>query len=94
MSVVDEAAQVIHEWLQEHFSITQDTGNPRDIAQRIADAGLLAEDRSPQPPTGLEPCIESSEHKENVRSVEINQAIQEFLHRPRLNGEASNDHIR
>lgn len=43
MSVVDKAAQVIHEWLQEHFYISQDTGDPRAIAQRIADAGLLAD---------------------------------------------------
>lgn len=43
MSVVDKAAQVIHEWLQENFYISQDTGDPREIAQRIADAGLLAD---------------------------------------------------
>lgn len=43
MSVVDKAAQVIDEWLQEHYVITHDTGDPRAIAQRIADAGLLAD---------------------------------------------------
>ncbi|CAB0549447.1 hypothetical protein CIP107532_00527 [Corynebacterium diphtheriae] len=42
MSVVDKVAQVIDEWLQEHYVITHDTGDPRAIAQRIADAGLLA----------------------------------------------------
>lgn len=42
MSVVDRVAQVIDEWLQEHFYISQDTGDPREIAQCIADAGLLA----------------------------------------------------
>lgn len=43
MSNIDKAARVIHEWLQEHFYISQDTGDPRAIAQRIADAGLLAD---------------------------------------------------
>ncbi|WP_281510674.1 hypothetical protein [Corynebacterium belfantii] len=42
MSNIDKAARVIHEWLQERFYISQDTGDPRAIAQRIADAGLLA----------------------------------------------------
>ncbi|AEX67314.1 hypothetical protein [Corynebacterium diphtheriae] len=42
MNNIDKAARVIHEWLQEHFYISQDTGDPRAIAQRIADAGLLA----------------------------------------------------
>lgn len=82
MNNIDKAAQVIDEWLQENFSITQGTGTPRDIAQRIADAGLLAEGHSPQPPTGLEPRIESSEHKENVRSVEITPAMQELFSQP------------
>lgn len=43
MSVVDKAAQVIDEWLQENHLITFDTGDPRDIAQQLADAGLLAD---------------------------------------------------
>lgn len=43
MSVVDKVAQVIDEWLQEHYVITHDTGDPRAIAQCIADAGLLAD---------------------------------------------------
>lgn len=43
MEKVDKATQVIDEWLQENFYISQDTGNPREIAQRIADAGLLAD---------------------------------------------------
>ncbi|CAB0818914.1 hypothetical protein FRC0291_01176 [Corynebacterium diphtheriae] len=42
MEKVDKATQVIDEWLWDNHSITQDTGNPRDIAQRLADAGLLA----------------------------------------------------
>ncbi|CAB1013678.1 hypothetical protein FRC0534_01111 [Corynebacterium diphtheriae] len=42
MNIVDKVAQVIDEWLQENFFISQDTGDPRAIAQRIADAGLLA----------------------------------------------------
>lgn len=42
MNNIDKAARVIHEWLQENFFISQDTGDPRAIAQRIADAGLLA----------------------------------------------------
>lgn len=46
MNIVDRVAQVIDEWLQENHLITFDTGNPRAIAQRIADAGLLAEDHS------------------------------------------------
>lgn len=46
MNIVDRVAQVIDEWLQENFFISQDTGDPRAIAQRIADAGLLAEDHS------------------------------------------------
>ncbi|MHC9804563.1 hypothetical protein ACQXZ0_10550 [Corynebacterium diphtheriae] len=43
MNIVDRVAQVIDEWLQENFYISQDTGDPRAIAQRIADAGLLAD---------------------------------------------------
>lgn len=43
MEKVDKATQVIDEWLQEHYAITHDTGDPRAIAQRIADAGLLAD---------------------------------------------------
>lgn len=44
MEKVDKATQVIDEWLRDNHSITQDTGNPRDIAQRLADAGLLVDD--------------------------------------------------
>ncbi|CAB0543653.1 hypothetical protein FRC0470_02017 [Corynebacterium diphtheriae] len=43
MNIVDRVAQVIDEWLQENFCISQDTGDPRAIAQRIAEAGLLAD---------------------------------------------------
>lgn len=43
MEKVDKATQVIDECLWDNHSITQDTGNPRDIAQRLADAGLLAD---------------------------------------------------
>lgn len=43
MSVVDKVAQVIDEWLQEHYVITHDTGDPRGLAQQLADAGLLAD---------------------------------------------------
>lgn len=43
MSVVDMVAQVIDEWLQENFYISQDTGDPRGLAQQLADAGLLAD---------------------------------------------------
>ncbi|CAB0905934.1 hypothetical protein FRC0420_01285 [Corynebacterium diphtheriae] len=43
MNNIDKAARVIHEWLQENFFISQDTGDPRGLAQQLADAGLLAD---------------------------------------------------
>ncbi|CAB0940634.1 hypothetical protein FRC0457_00489 [Corynebacterium diphtheriae] len=43
MNIVDRVAQVIDEWIQENFYISQDTGDPRAIAQQLADAGLLAD---------------------------------------------------
>lgn len=43
MEKVDKATQVIDEWLQENFYISQDTGDPRGLAQQLADAGLLAD---------------------------------------------------
>ncbi|MCG7247474.1 hypothetical protein MHK03_05985 [Corynebacterium simulans] len=40
MSNIDKAAQAIDTWAQDN-TLTADTGNPHNLAQDLADAGLL-----------------------------------------------------
>lgn len=40
MSNLDKAAHIIDTWIQEN-TLTRDTGNPKDLARALADAGLL-----------------------------------------------------
>lgn len=44
MNNIDKAADVIDEWTQEGYELNCAVGNPRAIAERLADAGLLAPD--------------------------------------------------
>ena len=43
MTNVNKAAHVIDTWTQDN-TLTADTGNPHDLSQALADAGLLAPD--------------------------------------------------
>ncbi|KJJ60023.1 hypothetical protein NG01_04390 [Corynebacterium diphtheriae] len=55
MSNLDKAADLIARYEAEPGEF-----NPRGLAQQLAEAGLLAEDHSPQPPTGLDPHLAGS----------------------------------
>lgn len=42
MSTLDKAARVIDQWTQEGYELNHAVGSPHAIAERLADAGLLA----------------------------------------------------
>lgn len=44
MSTLDKAARVIDQWTQEGYELNHAVGSPHAIAERLADAGLLAPD--------------------------------------------------
>lgn len=44
MSNIDRAADVIDKWTQEGYELNSAVGSPHAIAERLADAGLLAQD--------------------------------------------------
>jgi len=44
MSNVDKAAKVIDQWTQEGYELNSAVGSPHAIAERLANAGLLAPD--------------------------------------------------
>ena len=44
MSNVDKAAEVIDQWTQEGYELNSAVGSPHAIAERLANAGLLAPD--------------------------------------------------
>lgn len=44
MSTIDKAAKVIDRWTQEGYELNSAVGSPHAIAERLADAGLLAPD--------------------------------------------------
>lgn len=44
MSNIDKAAKVIDRWTQEGYELNSAVGSPHAIAERLADAGLLAPD--------------------------------------------------
>ena len=46
MNNIDHAAHIIDTWIQDH-TLTPDTGNPKDLARALADAGLLLPDLPP-----------------------------------------------